>query len=337
MEKKKSLKTPAIVVTIVCVLILGGITWAKAPDAGVGNAFLQTILYPLAEMLCSIAITAAIGTYLIEWKGFMDYVLQKQSELLSKPEMVKNLDADYQAQLLSQLMYERTGIVSTSFDPFMNEFYDELNKQRETFGYYLKEQSNVVKCSLYKEDGKAVTDPNSGVKFRKMTHTRTITYGMLKDGSVQLREVLAVNSTKVCFYADKPSVVVKWVKVNSKNRQFSVKCRDNNDTEHIDTLYKKRFVCTLNEPVVIKEDLKIEIRYETYEPMSDFSYCTRMKQFCKRFKMDFSYETDNFNVYAQVLAFGERKNQSISEDGVSVDIDNWLMPGEGMNIYIGGK
>lgn len=332
-----SLKLPSILITVVSVGILILILFLKRN--GITNDYLETIIYPLIEMLCSISITAAIGTYLIEWKGFIDYVQQKLSELLSKPDMIKNLDSAYQSELLSQLIYEQTAVDNKSFNRFMDEFYNELKNQAKIFGYYLLEQSNRVKCTVYKENGVVIMDP-SGIKYRKLAHTRTITYGLLTQKEIMVSEILATNVTDEKLFNGQKTVEVTSVKIDSKKlvkKDYSVSCFDNNDTKSIDTLYKKRYICNLKKPVKITEGLKIEISYITYEPMTDFSYCTRMKQFCKRFKMDFSYDTSSFNVYAQAFTFGERKSQNIDEDTISFDIDNWLMPGEGTNIYIGGK
>lgn len=335
--RKVSLKLPSIIITIVCVGILAGILYLKS--VGISNGWLETIVYPLIEMLCSISITAAIGTYLIEWKGFIEYVQQKLSELLSKPAMIRNLDSAYQSELLSQLIYERTAVDSQSFNKFMDEFYNELKKQSEVFGYYLLEQSNRVKCVAYQNGGIAVRDP-SGMKYRELMHTRTITYGLLTQNAAAISEILTVNVTDERLFDGQETVQVNFVKINSRRLDrtaYSVICSHNHDIKNIDTLYKKRYVCLLRHPIKITEGLKIEVSYNTYEPMADFSYCTRMKQFCRRFKMDFSYDESSCNVYAQAFTFGERKNQNIEDGTISFDIDNWLMPGEGTNIYIGGK
>lgn len=333
---KKSLKLPAICITVVSIGILIGILVLKKD--GYTNEFLETIVYPLIEMLCSISITAAIGTYLIEWKGFVEYVQQKLSEILSKPDMVKNLDSTYQSKLLSQLIYEQTSVKSKSFDGFMYQFYSELKHQAETFGFYLLEQTNRVKCRMYKESGQYVTD-DSGIKYRILIHTRTITYGLLTESSVTIKNILSVNVTDKMF-KDKPTVEVTSVKIGSKRldrNSYTVECRENVDVKNIDTLYKKSYVCELVNSVKIYEGLKIEVSYISYEPITDFSYCTRMKYFCKRFKMDFSYDPAEFNVYAQAITFGARKNQTIEADTIAFDIDDWLMPGEGTNIFIGGR
>lgn len=335
--QKKSLKTPAIWMSAISVLVLIGLLFFRSYIEV--TKFVETVIYPLVEMLCSITITAAIGTYLIEWKGFVDYIQQKLSEILSKPDMVNNLDATYQIELLSHLIYRQTAINNPSFNMFMEKFYAELKKQADEFGFYLLEQSNRVKCSIYKENGSDVIDPD-GMKYRKLAHNRTITYGFLIEPPVYLTEILSVNVIDEKLFNGKKCVQISYIKVNGKklnDKEYSLSCYDNQETKRIDTLYKKKYICKLHNQIKIEEGLKIEISYATYEPFNDFSYCTRMKYFCKRFKMDFTYDTSHFNISAQSFTFGEKKGLTVDEDTISFDIDNWLMPGEGTNIYIGGK
>lgn len=333
MGKKKSLRTPSIVITIISVFILALVVYLKNI---IQYAILVDIIYPLIEMLCSIAITASIGTYLIEWKGFVEYVQQKLSEIIAKPDMIKNLDSNYQTELLTNLVYERTGVQYESFDGFMKELYNEMQRQSNNYGYYLKEQINHVTCNVYKKSGAELAAPD-GTRFRVLEHTRTLTYGNLNSNSQKLKEILTVNVIDDKLFNGDKTVQIMKVLINSRKlekREYNINVSTNEEKLKIDTMYLKKYTCELKEPIEITDDLKIQIIYSTIEPESDFSYCTRLKQFCKRYKLDFSYDKNSFNIYGQSFVFGERKSQIIKNDTIQFDIDNWLMPGEGTNIYI---
>ena len=56
-----------------------------------GYVWLHEVLYPFINSVAGLAVTAAIGTYIIEMKSFVSYVQKKFSELLSQPQMVKIL------------------------------------------------------------------------------------------------------------------------------------------------------------------------------------------------------------------------------------------------------
>ena len=73
MKKNKidSLKIPSIIIICVSIFIMGLVLKLKTIedfDKDIFNSF----IFPLIEILCNISITAAIGTYLIEWKGFVN-------------------------------------------------------------------------------------------------------------------------------------------------------------------------------------------------------------------------------------------------------------------------
>lgn len=341
MKKNKidSLKIPSIIIICVSIFIMGLVLKLKTIedfDKDIFNSF----IFPLIEILCNISITAAIGTYLIEWKGFVNYVVQRLSEILSKPDMVRNLNLDHKKALLSNLISETTGVDSVEFNKYFNKLYDELKIQTEKYGFYLLKQNNIVKCNLYRNNvGNPITD-NDGNRYRVLNHTRTITYGKLIKTPINLSEILSVNVVNENILNDTPAVKIDSIKINNrklKKSEYQLKCMDNIDVESIDTLYKYKYICTLNTQVLIEDGTKVEIQYTTIQPSFDFSYCTRLKQFCKEFILDFRYDNDCFNAYGQIFAIGNQRSQNIKNDSMTFELENWIMPGEGTNIFIGEK
>lgn len=302
-----------------------------------GYAWLHEVLYPFINSVAGLAVTAAIGTYIIEMKSFVSYVQKKLSELLSQPQMVKNLDEEYQKRLLSNLIYITTKTTTQSLDGLMNEFYKCLKEQSEKYGIYLKEQNNKVNCKLYKDKRGQIIRSANKVCYRQLEHTRTIQYGKLIEGKIELKEILVVNVTEDKIENGEQTVQIKSVSVNGKKLKemdYELICETNEETTRIDTNYKKRYRCLLKKAIEINDGTKVGINYDTIELVSDYMYCTRMKYFCNRFMLDFTYDAKQFCVQSQAFSFGERKSQSIGNGTISFDIDDWLMPGEGTDIAI---
>ncbi len=337
-KKEKSLKIPSIIITAVCILVLS-VCCVLKPICKLN--WINDVLFPLLEMLCSIAITAAIGTYLIEWKGFIQYTQERMSEILAKPNMVKNLNDDYQKRLLSSLINEHTGINDVEFDAFLNKFYDVAKDQSQKYGYYLKEQVNDVSCKKYKRDKVEYIDRN-GVSYRILKHTRTSIYSSITSVPKEIKEILRVNVTDKELPLIGKTVVVRNVYVDTerlKSTEYKLYSTQNNEySKKFDTVYKTKYICELNNPKKFDgHDITIKIEYDTIEPHTDYSYCTRVKQFCKKYKMNFAFDKDDFDIHGQIFMFGERKGNFLSEDSINFEVDDWLLPGEGTNIFIRRK
>lgn len=332
---KNSLKLPSVIIGVISILIMVLIMFIQ--ENIVCPKFVVDIIFPIINSLASIAITAAIGTYLIEWKGWVSFVQTKLSEVLSEPRMVQNLSANHQEKLLSCLIDKVTKIDSNNIDNLLNNFYTLLREQSEIYGYYIFEMQNNVKCSIYHTKGKVYTD-KKGIKYRVIENSRIVTYGKLVENPVYLENILAINVINEKIPNGLPSVEILSVRINSnKTTDYIVDVIPNSDANRIDTAYKIQYICKLKEKVEIKDNLKIEIRYKMIEPLYDISYCTRVKQLCQKFKINFTYDTTIFHVYSQTFIFGQRKDQIINDNSIIVDVDDWLMPGEGTCIFIEEK
>lgn len=336
--KDKNLKVPAVVVTGICIIFLIIDLWCKTKFS---HPILITIVYPLLEMICSITITAAIGTYFIEWKGFVGYIKTQLSEILSKPSMVKNLNNLHQSKLMSTLLSELTGVDSEKISGFMEKLYQVIRAQADIYGFYLLEQQNYVTCKLYKDQQGKLIIGHNGEYYRLLHHTRTSTYGNLRDGKSVIQEILFVNTVVNSLPDNKSAVRIISVTINSRRLKqgtdYVIEVQENKDSVHIDTVYSKQFICKLKKPIEIKKETKVIIDYDTITPVSDFSYCTRMNHLCKRFTMTFEYVKEDFNIYPQAFSYGGQKNQQMVDNRINIDLDDWLFPGEGINIFIEKK
>ena len=335
MSDKYSLKIPAGVIIVVCIAILCGIAHLKTIETG---DFVKTVIFPVIEMLCSISITAALGTYLIEWKGFVEYVKGHLSEIVASPSMVRNLSEGYQVNLFSCLIEERAGIREGCIKELMEYFISVIKTQRDTYGYYLLEQSNTVVCKAYRESEFSKLPSNE--RYKELRHTRSSTYGKLREGTVTIQELLIVNTQEEKTTDGKATVIVESVRIDSRllaPDEYEVVVDRNKALKKIQTPYEKTYICRLKKPHEVGNSTKVIVRYQTIESCDDYSYCTRMKNLCKRFTINFTYDEDFFSIHGQSLTFGERKNQYLEGNSLRFDIDNWLLPGEGTNIYIGVK
>ena len=53
--------------------------------------------------------------------------------------------------------------------------------------------------------------------------------------------------------------------------------------------------------------------------------------------MTFEYVKEDFNIYPQAFSYGGQKNQQMVDNRINIDLDDWLFPGEGINIFIEKK
>lgn len=107
--------------------------------------------------------------------------------------------------------------------------------------------------------------------------------------------------------------------------------------------YDLRFECKSSTAIESGKSCKIDIDVISVLPESDNIITSTVIHPCKRYRVDIYLDTDEFTVDANAFTFNDKgtdyhsPHKSENEKVIEIDVDDWLLPGEGVSVILREK
>lgn len=329
-KKMLRLNEGSIILLSICLIFVGMFIYSVSYILGTQFAFYADNIKSIIDDVAKVLVTISIGSCLLEWFGFVEYIRRRIRDVIIKDDYISSLTKEKKIALKSKLEQDIYYPDSNSDKDSLiyvvqNEIYPLLND------YYYDEYVTHVICLI------------EGNKLKKRIKRRIV---LLKDTSEEIKipvksffspalksetkedaEKCVTLKTMTVARGDCPARDVKdkykiiWNEVSSPDE------------------YKFSYCLSGDDLTLRDEALIVEIEILTEVDTDDFVYIQRVNRPCRDFTIHFHY--DNSKCAIDVNAFGfmteQHNNKTVYsnlENCFVIRFTDWLLPGDGVCFYI---
>lgn len=302
------------------------------------------VLYAIFQFLitgCLTCITIGGGTVLYSYFDFVNYIKKSLIDVIINNNFTDTLTNEKKANIIRKL--EKELIYQQRVDD-KNTLYDFVNE----------EVISLVKIPYYESVDLNVDCYYEGDKLRKDI-IRTIVWNLNNNEGFtpKLETITQTYFMDVDSSSAEKDEKKKPYKINRliiQKEDYTEKIEYHEEpTENI-TYNKKSYYTFKDTEFIVKETETLMMReeYTTLVDKSDVTFSYRVYRPCKQFSVTFSYDNEKMEPSVSVFAFKDCNLDAVTIDKerirtiynnktISVKIDDWILPGDGVIFVITPK
>lgn len=332
-EEKNIQKTGIIVILMGTILLLGIIIFDEIIVVNINTVVFKIIIDFVSAMATTI-ITIGAGTVLYGYFDFINYTKKELENIIINDNYVDKLSLDEKKNIINrlekQVLYGKNVSKGNLYDFVNEEIHTLVNK---TYYEYVK---LFVNCT--KENGR--------IK-KKIIRKFECNYEAQDEYIIDL-ESITMMIFRQNMTGTKP-FVLESLKINGHEMKDKVGYREQ-EIDSADDYNMSSVYYFLNEMDKkgsnYGKDKRIvfEMQYTTLVDIDDRTMCFRTQIPCKRFETHMHYDSKEMKIFAEIFTFKaltpsgdalnhERIQNIQTVDEIHVEINDWILPGDGI-IYI---
>lgn len=331
----RSLKSNIFLLAIILALV-GILTYTLSLTVFSKSENYAQYIKPVVNDISIIFMTVALGSCLLEWFGFVDYMKIKMAEVVTTNKFLKTLSNERKIEIKEEIereIYSNDNKLGTEglLSVVQNEIYPLLKS------YYFKEYVTSITLS-YNEDiqrivkniSKTIIICNNDSTEKDLILRDLFSPSFVADSEDEVKTMISLESIK-CTVGDGKT------KILTSSYKFEPEEVPANDGYNYEAFLVPR---AKNKKSTIKlgtEEVKLEIEYTTMVDKEDITYIQRVPIPCKDFTIHYNY-TNDFKIDGNGFSFLTRNHNSRiltrkEVSGYTIRFRCWMLPGDGVCFY----
>ena len=280
------------------------------------------VIYDLFYSLSGIFITLGLGTIVLDYFEFIDYLKERLVEII--------IDDDYLSGLeearLKKLKNKVEKMIYSYVDLNHHGLLDFVQNEIHPFikDYYYKDYTTYVEC-------KFDVDKIKKIIKRRIVISSDCTGELDVDVSTFFETRFKGTESEA-----RESISLKKVIINAENKDIETDYNLGYKFLESRQPYCHTFFLK-GKPLKLqaKNDIVIEVDLETTVSIDDFIYTQRVTKPCRNFTINFHYDSSKMQVHYNLFGFMSRCRsfrtiETKLENCYTIKYTNWILPGDGI-------
>lgn len=294
------------------------------PDDKKNSILFWKILHIVVSKSGEAIIVFGIGTIALEFSGFVKYTKNRLKEIVIEHDFLSKLKPDKLKEIKLKIeshLYPLNAVTNT--DSLLHVIQKNVNPLLDS--YFYKEY--IVDVNVEIEDGYIKKTIYKKIVFSQYDDSKEQIIGTLFD--IHFFQPKSDNKSPlnlISFSFNKknlpPQNLLEEMKLHLKHEEILD-----------DGKYKQRFILNCDD-LKFKEDVEINLTYNTFVPLTDRSFINRVEKPCQHYCIHFNYDKKQFKLFYSGFAFADlgniyKKDVRTSRNSLMIRFKDWILPGDG--------
>ncbi len=313
LDKEKSLLTlPAIIIMLVSIILYILVYIVEKQDQE--HIILHNFLLNAANVLMAVS----IGSLVIEFYGFIDYMKNRIREVLLGDDYIKVLSDDKKKELKMKL------------DKHL--YYPNATIRKDDLFYFVQEEiTPLLQDYFYKEYIISIDLEFEEKYIKKKITKKMVLQNLDKQKEIILDDIIKLNLKKIPELPDEEQFKVLTFKLDNQTYSYTTDRDENNEDPY--SLYD-HVITVKHNNICFKENATLLVEYETRSLKEDCYFSTRLNKPCHHYCIHMNYDQNKVDMYAQGFGFMDHGNNDRKEmrtvlNGKVIRFTDWILPGDG--------